>query len=404
MGYLYISINDGYPERFINLCKNNDIYIWNLKNIGGQYQFEMLAKDYKKLKTIAKKSHTLPWIDKKIGLPFTLHKYRKRKAFVLGLFIFALIIYMLSLNIWNISVNGGRTYTKETILQFLETQDVYVGKKIKDIDCRAIEENIRESYTDIGWVSAEIKGTNLIINLKETTLPSSGKKGDRPSHIVASKNGIITETVIRSGTPMVNVGDVVKKGDILISGVVEVIGDNDLLVSKEPVMADGDIQARTYYEYKDKFPLKTTEKEYTNNSKTKYGVKILSKVLNLYKYRIPYERYDIITEEIIFQPVTNFYFPLSIIKLNLYEYIEVEKIYTENEAKDLAKTRLNRVLRKLEENDVIIQNNSVKFQTNKKSCTATGNIVVEESIIDYKIVNEHEWRMETEDELIGDDN
>ena len=248
----------------------------------------MLAKDYKKLKTIAKKSHTLPWIDKKIGLPFTLHKYRKRKAFVLGLFIFALIIYMLSLNIWNISVNGGRTYTKETILQFLETQDVYVGKKIKDIDCRAIEENIRESYT--------------------------------------------------------------------------------------------------------------------NNSKTKYGVKILSKVLNLYKYRIPYERYDIITEEIIFQPVTNFYFPLSIIKLNLYEYIEVEKIYTENEAKDLAKTRLNRVLRKLEENDVIIQNNSVKFQTNKKSCTATGNIVVEESIIDYKIVNEHEWRMETDDELIGDDN
>ena len=65
MGYLIITIESGSPERFINLCRNNSIYIFNLKNVDGCYEFEILAKDYKNLKPIAKKAHTLPIIQKK---------------------------------------------------------------------------------------------------------------------------------------------------------------------------------------------------------------------------------------------------------------------------------------------------------------------------------------------------
>ncbi len=400
-GYLVIVLDGGYPERFINLCKNNDIHIWDLKNVDGYYQFEMLAKSFKELKPIAKKTRTRPRILCKTGLPFASKKYRKRKAFIFGFLLFFLLIYILSLNIWNISVEGGRIYTEETMLQFLESQDIYIGKRIKDIDCRRLEENIRETYNDIGWVSAEIKGTNLIINLKEVTMPSKAVINETPSHIVASKNGIITHMVTRTGTPLVKIGDVVKKGDILVSGVVDVIGDNEIVVSKEPVFSDADIIAKTYYEYEDVIPLTYSHKEYTGKSKTDYTINILSKKLNLYKPRISYEKYDIISEEIVFQPIPNFYLPLSMVRVNYDEYINQDKVYTKDEVINVAKSKLERLLSHLKENDVIILEEDIKFDINKKSCIVKGKIIVEESIIDYKRVHESEWRTD-ENESIGD--
>lgn len=400
-GYLVIELSGGFPERFINLCKNNNIYIWNLKNIQGLYQFEMLAKDYKHLKAIAKKTHTRPWIISKNGLTFQIRKYKKRRAFIFGFFLFFLLIYIFSLNIWNISVFGGRIYTEETILEFLETIDIYVGKRIKDIDCRKIEEDIRETYPDIGWVSAEIKGTNLIINLKEITMPSKEVISENPSHIIASKNGLITHMVTRTGTPLVKIGDVVKKGDILVSGVVDVIGDNEIIVSKEPVFSDADIIAKTYYEYRDVIPLAYIDKEYTGKSKKYYTINILSKKLNLYKTRISFKNYDIITEEIVFEPIPNFYFPLSMVSHKYDEYIEVAKVHTKDEAREIGDSNLNRVLNHLKENDVIIHDVDIDITYNKNSCIIEGKIIVEESIVAYKRVKESEWRTDV-DESIGD--
>lgn len=400
-GYLCITIMGGSPERFINLCKNHDIHIWKLKNEDETYKFELLAKDYKLLKRIAKKSKTIPMIDKKIGLPFLVNKYRKKKCFFIGIFLFFLLIHLLSLNIWNISIKGGMSYTQEALLEYLIKQDIYIGKRIRDIDCREIEENIRETYTDISWVSAEIKGTNLLINLKETNIPEQGKQDTNPCHIIAGKNGIITEIVTRRGTPIVKKGDIVKEGDILVSGIVEVIGDNDLLVSKEAVVADGDIRAKAYYEYEDEFPLSNKDREYTGNKKTNYSLSLLSNEINLPKRGISYEIYDIISEEVVFQPIRNFYMPFSLILTSYLEYIEVDIRYTEEEAIEIAKSNINRIIRKLEENDVIILEKDINIEMNKDSCTAKGKIIVEESITEYRKVKEVEWRMEQEDGISG---
>ncbi len=404
-GYLLVKIKtsmNNSPERFINMCNHNNIYIWNLKNISGDYQFEILLKDYKRLKSIARKTHTLPYIKKKCGFPFILQKYKKKKTFIIGLMIFFIIIYMLSLNIWNISINGERNYTKETLIDFLYSQNVYVGKKVKDIDCRKIEENIRENYEDIGWVSAEIKGTNLIIDIRETMMPEKAILNTGPSHIIASKNGIITKMVTRSGTPLVKVGDTVKKGDILVLGVVDVIGDNDIIVNKKAVLADADIVGRTYYKYKDSFPLTYKKKEYTNKNKTKHSLRILSKEINLYKYRNTYNKCDIMTDEYIFQPIKNFYLPFTYTKVIFEEYIEVDKKYKKEEALSLAKSKLDRVLNKLEENKILILKHNVNTDINSDYSISMGDIIVEESIVDYKKVEESEWRMEEEDELNGD--
>ena len=78
MGYLSVTIQGYYIERFINLCRNNKIAIWHLKrNKEIQLDFRVGIHDFKLLREIAKKTKCKIKITSKRGLPFVLHRYKK---------------------------------------------------------------------------------------------------------------------------------------------------------------------------------------------------------------------------------------------------------------------------------------------------------------------------------------
>lgn len=403
-GYLLIRMKGQSPERFINLCSNRYIYIWNLKNVEGDYECNIMVRDYLKLKPIAKKTGTIPYIKKRYGLPFFIHHYRGRKGFFAGILLFCIILYILSLYIWDINIQGGHSYTPEAMVKFLRSNQVYAGVQKKNIDCQEIEDLIRDTYSDIGWVSAEKKGTRLIIKITETNIPPPAVTATEICHIVATKDCIINEIITRIGTPLVHKGSVVKKGDILVSGVVDIVGDNEIIVNKKPVIADADIIGKTYYEYKDTFPLDYIEKTYTGNYKTGYHFSFLLKKINLYNPRILYAKYDIIVNEFMLHLSDNFYLPVEGTVTRYPEYTELKKRYTESEATVIAKDKLKRYLDDLIENDVLITENNVDIVIEKNSCTAKGKIVVLESVKEFKSIDDSEWIIIETDETNDNNN
>ena len=245
-GYLLVTIKGYSPERFLNLCSNRNILIWNLHKTEGGYEFHISLKGYYALRPIVRRTKTLPLVKKRYGFPFYFHKYKKRKIFFCGIFIAAFLVYIMSLFIWDVKISGQYTHTEEAIVKFLQNSGVFAGIMKKDIDCTEIEEIIRKEYTDIGWVSAEIRGTRLLIQITETNMPKPYVQQTEPCHIVADKDGIITEIVTRTGAPKVKKGDVVKKGDILVSGVVDIYGDDQTVIKKEIVVADADIRIKSF--------------------------------------------------------------------------------------------------------------------------------------------------------------
>ena len=57
-GYVRIEIEGYYIERFINICQNKKILIWNLKRQKVVKLFLNIGiKDFKKLKNIARKTN-----------------------------------------------------------------------------------------------------------------------------------------------------------------------------------------------------------------------------------------------------------------------------------------------------------------------------------------------------------
>lgn len=401
-GFLCVRIRGIAPERFINLCCNKRIFIWNVKRVGEDYQFHISIKNYKNLKPIARKTGMVPKITCKTGFPFLAHRYRKRVGFLAGFFLCVLLVYIMSLYIWNISFLGGSKYTPEALTKFLNKNDIYTGILRSKVDCQEIEEELRLAYKDIGWVSAEIKGTRLIIKITETNMPAPAQKALEPSHIVATKNGIVKSIITRTGTPLVKEGEVVKKGDILVSGILPIKADFDEVLRYQPVVADADIVCKSYYDYKDSFPMDYKDKIFSGKMKKGYFFVIFGKKLFLYNPRYSYDNYDIIVNENSLHVTDSFYLPFQYGSIKTREYKEETKQYTEEEAVTLANSRLQRYMEKLAQCNVIITENNVKITIENNTCIARGRILVEEPAWEYKKIQDDEWRIEQKDEHSGD--
>ena len=135
----------------------------------------------------------------------------------------------------------------------------------KEADCRKIVKEIRTQYDDVVWVSASLDGSRLKIQIKENEdsfEKEEKKKDENAVDLVASSDGVITKIVTRTGTPQVHVGDTVKKGDILVSGRVEIVNDSKEVIGYKYCHADADIFADTQMEYEDELSASYEEKVY----------------------------------------------------------------------------------------------------------------------------------------------
>lgn len=397
-GYLLVVIKGYSPERFLNLCSNHKIFIWNLRRVEEGYEFNIRLKDYLSLRPIVRKTKTMPYVRKRFGLPFYIHRYKKRKVFFLGVVLASLLVYYMSLFIWDIEVSGQYSHTEEAIIKFLDSEGVYSGIRKGSLNCQQIEDTIRKKYPDIGWVSAEIRGTRLLLKITETNMPKPYEERTEPCHIVADKDCIIDKIVTRKGTPVVKEGQVVKKGDILVSGVVELIGDDQTVIKKQAVVADADITVKSFYQYKSEFDLEYDDKVYTDSSMKYYTVSLFGHkfyLCNPLKDYDGYKKYDHIEDETTLRLNKNFYLPFSVSSIENKEYEIVHKTYSEDEAIAKATKDVNLYISHLIEHNVeIVENQVVTTLTEDRKCVSEGKIIVKEPAMDTVKVKSEEYYVE----------
>ena len=216
LGFVDIVVEGYYIERFINICASKSIFLWNLKREKSTILHARVGiRDFKRLKSVCKKTQCKMKIDNKKGVPFILNKYKKRKLFI-GLLIFVFLgIIALSNFIWNIDVVGNQSISKEEILQVVKDGGFNIGKFKNQINTKEVINKLRLERDDIAWVGIEIKGTNMIIKIVEADKKPEIINEDEYCNIVADKTCMILKVNAGNGTPLVKEGDLVKKGDIL---------------------------------------------------------------------------------------------------------------------------------------------------------------------------------------------
>lgn len=380
-GYLLVRLQGFSPERFLNLCMANQIEVWELRNIGGFYQFYMTLGGYRQIRPLVRKAHVRLKILGRFGLPFFLYRNRKRKFYAAGVAAFFAILFVMSQFIWNITLEGNYRFTDDTLLHYLRSQDIRYGVLKAKIDCDSLEEAIRSQYPEIIWVSARVSGTRLMIKVKENEVMASiPVKDEEPRDLVADKDGVITSMIVRKGKAQVAVGDTVEKGQVLVSGTIPIYNDAEELINCQYVRADADIRARTQVSYSEQVPHLTAER--VDTGRTRHGIQF-----RLFRYSLTFLLppqgdlpWEYVRESRQAVVMGDFFLPLWIDRIVGNEYALYERFLTNGELETIKNQINDTKIQNLEEKGVQIIENNVKILDKSSAWVVQGDFLVEDSI------------------------
>ena len=330
-GYINIKVEGYFVEKFINKCINENIFFWNVKRERSTMAYMNVGiKDFKKLCEISKETKCKVNIIEKKGLPFFLHRYRKRKVFFILIILISLILFILSKFIWNIEIKGLDNISKSEVISMLEREGVKVGELKSKINTQKVINEIRLEREDIAWVGITIQGTNAIIEVVEADSKPEIINEEEYCNIVATKDAQIVKISAQNGIPVVTTDDVVTKGDILIAGWID-----GKYTGTRYVHAEGDVKAKVWYTEKEQVALNQVVEKDTGNSEEKYKIKINNFTINLFKTLSKFKKYDTIETCNQIKIFSNFYLPIEFIKITNIEKIEDKIIYGIEDARQI---------------------------------------------------------------------
>ena len=271
-GYIKIAISGEYTEKALNLCAANKISFWNSKIIKNGIETCIFIKDFAVLRNIMRGSKLRVHILEKRGLPIKLYKNRKRYGLYIGAVWLLIFLKFMSGFIWIIDVEGNDKTKTYDILPACKKIGITEGIKKDSINPKIKREELLLEIDTLAWAALNIEGSRLTVNVSEIEpRPNSDAS---PTNLLASADGIIKRIDITSGNCLVKTGDTVKKGDVLVSGIIETA------LGTRFVKSSGSIIAETTRSL-------TAEQNYTYIKEYETGKIRHRSVLELFTLKIP---------------------------------------------------------------------------------------------------------------------
>lgn len=235
-GVLKVEFFGVYPEKVLNLCAKNGINVWSARYKKQKIHCKMIARDFLRLRKILRKSGIKAHIIEKRGFPFFIRKYNKRFGIVLGFIIFFAFLQIMSGYIWIIDVVGNETVKESEIISHCEEIGIKQGIRKSKISPKADAQELLLKNDKLAWGSLNIEGCRLTVNVTEIT----EKTADTAiaTNLIATADGVIKHIDVKSGNCVVKVGDVVKKGDVLVSGIIENMSETKFVRSQGEIIAE----------------------------------------------------------------------------------------------------------------------------------------------------------------------
>ncbi|KOP64215.1 sporulation protein [Bacillus sp. FJAT-18019] len=327
-GYLTLTVRGEHVEAFINSLAKAGIPVWDVTPTGAHSaELKLLLNDFRRLRPLLKRTGCRTRIKERNGYPFRARRLLKRKAFVIGVVMFFAILLALSSMVWNVEVEGNATIASEDVLDAAKQEGLYPFQwifKLQSMD--KLSGNITARLPGASWVGVERNGTRIRIQIVEASMPEKPPL-QNPRHLISTRDAVITYIYAEKGVPKVAINSRVKKGDILISGV---LGDEE---NSERIVAKGEVKGLVWHEYDIEIPLVTTHKVYTGEGKKRSYVVFGDRAVQLWGYgKIPFSQQETLT---FYDPLTwrSRSLPLGWMTEKIMEVTEVQRSITEEEAK-----------------------------------------------------------------------
>ena len=329
-GYYTVTVEGLDTESFLNYLIRNKIYVYNVNRMEkSKIQFNIDRNNYKKLKKIHRSNKFKIKVKKQTGIPFIAKRIYTYRGMVICAIISLIILMSTSQFVTDVYITAPEGIDKTALKKELYIQGVKPGVYKKSIDRKIVRENIMGKFKQIAYVSINVKGTNIFVNITKKDESQNSDENSNYCNIIAQKDGIIEKIVPRSGEAIVQEGDIVKKGDVLINGA--------------NTTAQPEVWAMTFYEAKKTSNYIDIKNQRTGNKKNVYTISFYDKKYKILR-NIKYRDYEI-ENNIKVLRIGDYTFP---VKITVSTFYEVKKVENKIDVEKLKKELSSKVLKQLE--------------------------------------------------------
>lgn len=296
-----VEVSTQLTEKFLNELWENDIPVENIKPLDiTTIKLEVNYEDYLSLEKAVKKCKGKMRVVGRRGFVFTLMRLKRQISIVIGIFIFVIVLFILSNKIWSVEITTEENVSPYVVRKELAELGVKPGVNKKDMDVYDLEEKLKTMDGDILWIRARIEGSTLKVTIEEKVNPPKLTESAR-GECIAKKSGEIKRIYVSSGTALVKPGDIVKEGDVLINGIQGKEGE------QYAVPAKGTVIANTFYEKEMEITVKGSKLERTGEIDKDIFLNILGKKIYLKKAINKFQYYDRIEDNNGFMNTVTYY-------------------------------------------------------------------------------------------------
>lgn len=320
-----------FPERFLNLAARSDLGLWDIRRSGEEISARIIAGRYRELLPLARKCGIRLHVREKHGLPFRLLPYRKRAGMPLGFIIFCGLLWLLAQFVWIVDIPQVSPELQQKLEKEIYDVGIRQGMLRSGIDAELMSVELQLNCRELSWAGISSSGSHVTVDVREMEKPIKQTDSDKPCNIVAAKDGVVISVTATDGQAVVEAGQAVAKGDLLISGVIEYSGGYVSMTH-----AQGTVEADTFYQLTSEVPYSIERRERTGRVVTIRRLMLLGFEIPLYVNREPEGSFEREHEEWTLTAGGSA-LPLTVRTERWYELRTVNRIITPEEAEAIAR-------------------------------------------------------------------
>lgn len=366
LGSVRIEVNGRFPERFLNLCGGRHLSFWDVKVLDEQRLSVCLsAHRLHESRRLAAQALCELRVLEGNGLPCFLYRMRRRFALGTGLALALFGAIFLSQFVLVIQVTGNERLSDSVILTELERQGFGPGVYGPGVDRRTLANEVLLRLPELSFLSVNISGIRAQVVVREAAPEPELEDRWAPGDVVASADGVVVGVDPIIGRAVVQEGQAVLQGELLLSGTEEQeSGDGTgTVLSTTQVRAEGRVWALTRRTLRAVTPLSVSAKDRTDGRKTLRGLRVLGRGVKFYRESSFFTRScDRIRNTYPLRLPGVGELPLAWETLRLEEYTLRSAQIKRKSAETLLKTRLEERLAALLEEDGEVLGKSLCFQ------------------------------------------
>ncbi len=269
------------------------------------------------------------------GIYGFVNRNRRRYGFVAAVFVCALLYLFLGSLVWDVRIEGCETGREEEIMAELSECGLSVGSFWRKIDKNKIETRTLQISDNVSWLNINRRGTVAYVTVVDKVVHGEEAPPVGYANLIATRDCIIEEITVKRGIAAVKPGMSVKKGDLLISGVLP------MELGGGFCYAEGEVIGRFSDGVSVEIPSVYLEKVYSEPKVFECSLKIFGLNVNIFKrYGNLGKSCDIIEETKTPDIPGGKRIPVSLTVKYVRSYTENQRMHTSEELISLASDRL----------------------------------------------------------------